>query len=139
MAILMQIYSRPNPQVYLGAIDASCPMIIVDLKQHDYPIVYASDAFSILTGYSNHEIIGSNCRFLQAPPGKAPKPTKEQREAVRIMRHAVKTNQECQLTVTNYRKDGSKFSNYLTMIPVVWNSRDGTPNYSVGLQVEVEA
>lgn len=135
----MQIYSRPNPQVYLGAIDASCPMIIVDLKQQDYPIIYASEAFSQLTGYANHEIMGRNCRFLQAPPGKAPKPTKEQREAVRTMRHAVKSNQECQLTVTNYRKDGTKFLNYLTMIPVVWNSRDGTPNYSVGLQIEVEA
>lgn len=134
----MQLYGRPNPQVCLGAIDDGCPLIIVDLKQHDCPIIYCSEAFTYLTGYSKQEILGRNCRFLQTPPNRVPRASREQKEAIRQMRHAVKHNQECQLTVTNYRKDGTKFLNYLTMIPVCWNSLDGLPNYSVGLQIEVD-
>lgn len=42
------------------------PMIITDPKQPDNPIVFANDAFLELTGYDRHEIIGRNCRFLQA-------------------------------------------------------------------------
>jgi PAS domain S-box-containing protein len=113
-------------------------MIIVDLQQRDNPIIYASEAFSVLTGYSNQEILGRNCRFLQSPPGRVPKASSEQRAAIRQMRHAVRENLECQVTVANYRKNGTRFLNYLTMIPVAWNSRDGSFNYSIGLQIEVQ-
>ena len=130
------MYNRPNPQVCTGPVDASCPLILCDLTQHDAPIIYASDAFTTLTGYASNEIIGHNCRFLQTPPSTAARAlarkTTADRDALKKIRHAVGHNKECQVTITNYRKDGTRFVNYLTIIPVRWNS--GEFNYSVGLQ-----
>lgn len=63
---------RQNPTVELGAVDASCALLMCDLLQPDYPAVYASEAFEALTGYTQQEILGRNCRFLQAPPPPPP-------------------------------------------------------------------
>lgn len=128
------MYNRPNPQVYTGPIDAACPLIICDLSKSDCPIIYASDAFAMLTGYSKTEVLGYNCRFLQTPPpGKAAaRKSSADKDALKKIRHAVGHNRECQVMITNYRRDGTKFLNYLTIIPVRWNSNEF--NYSVGLQ-----
>ena len=45
--------------------------VISDPHLPDCPIVFASDAFLELTGYSREEILGRNCRFMQA---RAPSP-----------------------------------------------------------------
>lgn len=47
-----------------------CPnfaFVVSDCTQTDCPIVYASQSFMDLTGYSASEVIGHNCRFLQGP------------------------------------------------------------------------
>ena len=36
-----------------------------DPDQPDNPIVYANEAFELITGYNREEIVGHNCRFLQ--------------------------------------------------------------------------
>ena len=41
-------------------------MVITDPNQHDNPIVFANSAFFEMTGYSEDEVIGRNCRFLHA-------------------------------------------------------------------------
>ncbi|WJH38330.1 PAS domain-containing protein (plasmid) [Aliirhizobium terrae] len=43
------------------------PMIVTDPSQADNPIIFCNEAFRKLTGYSDEEIIGRNCRFLQGP------------------------------------------------------------------------
>jgi PAS domain S-box-containing protein len=128
------MYNRPNPQVHIGPVDASCPLILCDLTQLDSPIIYASEPFTTLTGYSGYEVLGRNCRFLQAPPGAKTPPRRStaDKAALREIRQAVSHCRECQVQITNYRKDGSKFLNYLTIIPVRWNSNEF--NYAVGLQ-----
>lgn len=131
--------TRPNPKVQLGAIDCSVALLLCDLSLPDTPIVYASDAFTMLTGYSNAEIMGNNCRFLQAPGGKVrPRSTRKyvDDKTVKKMRHAVQDNNEIALEVTNFHKDGTPFTNLLTMIPVRWDSQDY--RYSVGFQVAME-
>lgn len=139
MSILLRVASRPNPKIELGAIDCSVALLLCDLAQPDTPIVYASEAFSMLTGYTNAEIMGKNCRFLQAPGGKV-RPKSERKhvddKTVRKMRHAVRDNNEVEVKVTNFRKDGTRFTNLLTMIPVHWDSQDY--RYSVGFQVALE-
>lgn len=129
------MYDRPNPQVNTGPVDAACPLILCDLTQLDKPIIYASEAFTALTGYSGPEVLGRNCRFLQAPPGARTsprRPSAADMAALKDIRHAVGHNRECQVEITNYRKDGTRFRNYLTIIPVRWNSNEF--KYSVGLQ-----
>ncbi|KAF9876209.1 vivid PAS protein VVD [Colletotrichum karsti] len=139
MSILLRVAGRPNPKVSLGAIDCSVALILCDLEQPDTPIVYASEHFSILTGYSNKEIMGKNCRFLQAPGGKVRQKSARKnvdKDTIKQMKRAVETNDEFQTEVLNFKKDGTPFVNILTMIPVHWDSPGF--RYSVGFQVERE-
>lgn len=135
MAILLRIVSRPNPQIDLGAVDASVSLVLCDLDQPDVPIIYATDAFCHLTGYPLDEIIGRNCRFLQHPPGKGRRSgTKSTDKTVRRMRHAVRDNEEIQLCVKNFRRNGQSFTNLLSIIPVPPDASGA--RYSVGFQCE---
>lgn len=110
-----------------------------DLLKPDQPIVYVSDSFTELTGYARHEVLGRNCRFLQNPPGCARNPARaiktSDRMAIHRMRQAVHTRSEIQLEVTNYRRDGSRFTNALSIIPVSPVGNDY--QYAVGFQVDV--
>ncbi|KAI2615564.1 putative vivid protein [Hypomontagnella submonticulosa] len=137
MSILIRVMTRPNPVIELGPIDASCALIMCDLQQPDCPVVYASDPFVELTGYSHSEIIGRNCRFLQAPGGKVRKHSSRKyvdKDLVKRMRRAVESNNELSVEVTNFRKNGQMFTNLLSMIPVHWDSP--VPRYSVGFLAE---
>jgi len=108
------------------------------MAKKDCPIVYASDPFYYLTGYSKAEVLGQNCRFLQAPGAKVKKGTARKyvdEELLKSMCMALETNTEFQAEVTNFKKDGTKFANYLTMIPIRWDSQDY--RYCVGLQCDL--
>ena len=40
-------------------------VVIADAADSDLPIIYANEAFENLTGYSQAEVLGKNCRLLQ--------------------------------------------------------------------------
>ncbi|KAF5021688.1 hypothetical protein F66182_6276 [Fusarium sp. NRRL 66182] len=119
MSILFRVMGRPNPQVVLGPVDCSVALVVCDMGQADAPVIYTSDSFSELTGYSSREALGRNCRFLQAPPGQARSLNRgSDKVAAHRMRQAVFDGREVQVPVTNYKKYGQPFSNLLTIIPV---------------------
>lgn len=86
------------------------PMIITDPRQDDNPIIFSNRAFSELTGYSQQELVGQNCRMLQGP--------ETDRAAVAKIREAVETAHDLSIDILNYRKDGSTFWNALFVSPV---------------------
>ena len=47
----------------------------MDATAPDQPVVYVNALFEEKTGYAWREVVGRNCRFLQAPPGAARKPS----------------------------------------------------------------
>ncbi|KAI0113263.1 putative vivid protein [Daldinia grandis] len=137
MSILIRVMTRPNPVIELGPIDASCALIMCDLQQQDYPIVYASGPFTELTGYSQSEVIGLNCRFLQAPGGRVRQQSARKhvnKDVLKRMRRSVEANDELAVEIVNFKKNGDRFVNVLTMIPVHWDSQ--APQYSVGFLAE---
>ena len=116
----------------------SCAFVVCDLTQHDVPIVYCSDVFERLTGYTRHEILGRNCRFLQAPDGAVKAGVKRKYvddESVLLLKKKVNKRKEIQTSLINYRKGGQPFMNLLTMIPI--QMEDGVLKYYVGLQVDL--
>jgi len=44
---------------------APSSILITDARQPDHPIVFANATFEQVTGYSQDETLGYNCRFLQ--------------------------------------------------------------------------
>ncbi|KAG6818674.1 hypothetical protein H0H93_002899, partial [Arthromyces matolae] len=147
LSILSRVASRPNPTVLLGPVDMTCSFVVVDIRRHDFPIVYCSPSFCRLTGYQEHEVLGKNCRFLQAPPGSPPVSTGEPRRftsqaSVDTMRKAVIANKEVQTSIVNFRKDGSAFINLISIIPILGGERGAKHElndivYHVGFQVDL--
>jgi PAS domain S-box-containing protein len=93
----------------------------------DNPIVYANDVFERMTGYSQDEIIGRNCRFLQGDDHDQPE--------LAEIRAALTEQRPVEVTLRNYRKDGSLFYNRLSIRPLL--DPDGAVIYYLGVQYDV--
>lgn len=113
---------------FLSAIDATLNgVVLVDALQADYPIIYVNSAFEKMTGYQKSEVVGTNCRMLQGPE------TSE--EKLKSLKAAVYNGRHFQSKILNYRKDGSKFWNDLTISPI-HNDYDEVIGF-VGIQNDV--
>ena len=138
--ILARIATRPQPKIAIGPVDMSCAFLVVDITRDDSPIIYASQTFLDLTGYSEQETLGRNCRFLQAPPGvpleKGAAREHTDIDSVAQMAQNVSANQECQVTLVNYRKSGEAFINCVSIIPVIPSGNEPI-RYHVGFQVDL--
>lgn len=77
--------------------------VLSDPRLPDNPIVFATPGFYKLTGYTQDQVLGRNCRFLQGP-GTDPK-------AVDIIRKAITTGADCTTCILNYKADGTPFWN----------------------------
>jgi two-component system, NtrC family, sensor kinase len=105
----------------------SSGIVIADASQPDNPIIYCNPAFEKLTGYSQEEIIGQNCRFLQGDD--------TENEALDVIRNALKNHRECRVVLKNYRKDKSYFWNELSISPVC--DRAGKLTHFIWVQLDV--
>ncbi|KAM0256971.1 hypothetical protein ACHAQJ_004672 [Trichoderma viride] len=135
---LWLVATRKSPKIHLGAVDMSCAFVVCDVTMNDCPIIYVSDNFQNLTGYSRHEIIGQNCRFLQAPDGKVEAGSKREfvdDGAVFNLKRMIKEGREVQQSLINYRKGGKPFLNLLTMIPIPWDTDE--IRYFIGFQIDL--
>ncbi len=83
---------------------------LCDPNHEDLPIVFANRAFRALTGYSEEEIIGNNCRFLQGPDTDP--------EPIARIRDAIVNEQVVVVELLNYRKNGTSFWNALHLGPI---------------------
>ncbi|TKA73729.1 hypothetical protein B0A49_03176 [Cryomyces minteri] len=138
LGVLMRVATRPNPEINIGSVDLSCAFVVCDAEKDDFPIVYCSENFERLTGYSRYMILGRNCRFLQAPDGRVEPGTKRKYvddESVLYLRNMVVQRREAQITLINYRRGGQPFMNLLTTIPITWDTDQ--VKYYVGFQVDL--
>ncbi|MFI3122436.1 MAG: PAS domain-containing protein, partial [Methylococcales bacterium] len=99
------------PQI-LSAILDECVngVTLADPDLEDAPTVYANKAFERLTGYSQEDIIGHNCRFLQGEDRDQP--------ARYEIAEAMKNNEALEVTLRNYKKNGTLFHNRLKITPL---------------------
>jgi PAS domain S-box-containing protein len=77
--------------------------VVTDPSLPDNPIVYASQGFLNLTGYSLDQILGRNCRFLQGPETDP--------KSVERIRKAIEAGVDTSVCLLNYRVDGTTFWN----------------------------
>lgn len=100
---------------------------ISDPNLPDNPIIFVNQAFEKMTGYTEQEVIGKNCRFLQGEKTSQP--------ALEILRKAIKEKRACHVVLENFRKDGTPFINQLD-ISVVYNEQ-GHATHFVGQQYDI--
>ncbi|WWC62132.1 uncharacterized protein I303_104723 [Kwoniella dejecticola CBS 10117] len=138
VGVLARVAARRDPSTVLGPVDLSCSFLVVDIRRYDSPIVYASPSFSQLTGYDLPQILGRNCRFLQAPDGEVVKGSKRKytdNTAVAHLKRMLNAGKECQASLINYRRGGVPFINLVTVVPIPWDGTDIV--YHVGFQVDL--
>ncbi|KPV72783.1 uncharacterized protein RHOBADRAFT_38883 [Rhodotorula graminis WP1] len=138
LGVLARVAARPNPQIQIGPVDSSCAFAVVDARRWDQPLVFVSDTFVKMTGYTNEEIIGRNCRFLQTPGGGtiqgAPRKYTDGNAAWHMRQH-IQVGKESQSSLINYTKSGRPFINLVTIIPICWDTEEIA--YFVGFQVDL--
>jgi len=116
------------PYVLTQILDACVNGVTLsDPDLPDNPIVYANQAFEEMSGYSQDEIVGRNCRFLQGAD--------RNQEALDTIRAALQKHDSCVVTLRNYRKNGELFFNRLSIRPLV--DREGQVIYYLGVQYDV--
>ncbi|MGR8952753.1 MAG: PAS domain-containing protein, partial [Gammaproteobacteria bacterium] len=93
----------------------------------DMPVVYANKAFENMTGYSQEDVVGRKCRFLQGED--------RDQEARFQLADALRNNRPIEVTLRNYKKNGELFYNRLKVIPLF--DRNGNVIYFLGVQYDV--
>jgi PAS domain S-box-containing protein len=128
MPFIVEKESGLIPQVLSSILDECVNGVtLADPDLEDAPLVYANKAFERLTGYSQDEIIGHNCRFLQGD---------EREQAGRYqIREAMEKHEAVEVTLRNYRKDGTLFINRLKITPLF--DRKQRVIYYLGVQYDV--
>ena len=122
------VKSKMRLQPFVHAVESSAvPIAIADPYEPDAPLVFVNEAFLRLTGYSEDEVLGRNCRFLQGPDTRP-----EDRDA---LRQAIVEQATISHEILNYRKDGTAFWNELHMAPMLDDRGDLL--YFIATQVDV--
>ena len=96
-------------------------------SRRGFPLIYVNACFERTTGYSRKEIVGRNCRFLQS---EVSEPESLQRLAV-----ALADAKPLKVSITNVRKDGIAFVNFLSLKPIFDDA--GEYRYVIGMQFDV--
>lgn len=102
--------------------------IVTDPRLDDNPIIAVNKTFEQLTGYTEEELVGRNCRVLAGP--------ETERAESDVLSRAIATATPQVVELTNYRKDGSKFLNAVMIAPIF--DEAGEVAFFVGSQMEVD-
>ncbi len=107
--------------------DSTNGIFICDVRQPDEPIIYCNAAFESITGYARNEILGRNFSFMQE--------NDRDQDAVAALKDAIADRRSYQLTLKNYRKDGSFSWSQISTSPVF--SRDGSISHYLAYVMDV--
>ena len=106
---------------------APIAMVVSNPRLPDNPIEVANAAFCALTGYSESEVVGRNCRFLT---GKL-----TQQAVTEQIRASIRAQRPVLADILNFRRDGSAFRNGVMITPLF--DGDGNLEWFLGSQVEL--
>mmetsp|Transcript_5485 Transcript_5485/g.5652 ORF Transcript_5485/g.5652 Transcript_5485/m.5652 type:complete len:418 (+) Transcript_5485:93-1346(+) len=97
-----------------------------NVERLGFPLIYVNKAFETLTGYDREKIRGTNCKFLQG--------NRSEQDSISRMGRALSNYEPIKICITNYRDDGTPFTNLLAMKPVF--DMDGYCRFILGVQYD---
>nr|AML79134.1 putative LOV domain-containing protein [Phaeoceros carolinianus] len=98
--------------------------LISDPQLPDHPIVYASEGFCVMSGFSTDELVGHTCRFLEGPDTDI--------RTILEIRDAIRDERPCRVRMLNYTKHGKALWNLLHLAPL-YSRADGRVVLYVGM------
>lgn len=119
--------TEPDFRLMLNLVHSQQNFTVSDPSLPDNPIVYASEGFLKLTGYTREAIIGRNCRFLQGP--------RTDPKMIDMIRKGVRDGVDTSVCLLNYKADGTPFWNQF-FVAALRDSSGKIVNH-VGVQCEV--
>jgi PAS domain S-box-containing protein len=115
----------PFPEAIIS--NATDGIVICDMRLPGAPIIYSNPAFSKMTGYTQEEVLGWNCNFLQRTD------TTQANKA--LIRAAISKREPLRTLMRNYRRDGTLFWNELGLYPLC--DAQGGEHYYASTQRDV--
>jgi diguanylate cyclase (GGDEF)-like protein/PAS domain S-box-containing protein len=115
--------SQNQVTLLAAAVHSANDSIVITTTELDYPgpeIVFVNQAFTKMTGYSTHEIIGKTPRILQGP--------NTDYTVFKDLKQKLRSGQVFFGETINYRKDGTEFYNQWH-IEAIKNSSGGVTHY----------
>ena len=107
----------------------SVSIATAERRQEGLPLVYVNKAFEKTTLYTKGEAIGRPCKFLQCE--------RTERDQLEKIGEAISKGESIKVAVTNARKDGSEFLNFLALRPVFDRDIANHMTYVVAVQYDV--
>lgn len=101
--------------------------VLSDPSRPDNPIVFTSEEFHTMTGWSRKEILGRNCRLLGG--------TKTSPFGIRRFRASLDAEREHCEVLLNYHQDGSPFINLIMCVPL--RDKTNRVRYYLGAQLDI--
>lgn len=119
-----------NHQRLLESIDLSpLAMVVSNPRRQDNPLEMVNSAFCELTGYTEAEVLGRNCRFLAGQGSDE--------AASAMIRSGIEEKRPVLVEILNYRRDGSAFRNGVMITPLF--GAEGQAEWFLGSQVRLDA
>jgi PAS domain S-box-containing protein len=134
IAINLQNFMEIVTQVFDTA-DVSVSIGVVTAKREKFPLLFVNHSFENLTGYESDEVIGKDCKLLQAKNGKSPKVNELQRMQIANLKGALMKGKEYSVMLSNFRKNETKFTNVLLTKPIF--DQNGNYRLVIGSQNEL--
>ena len=95
----------------MAMANGSSEALVMTLATPPYVIVYTNPAWEVMCGWTQAEVYGKTCKLLQGPD--------TDNAALLELHMAILMRQMITLRLVNYKKDGIKFVNDLTVEPLV--------------------
>eukprot|EP00656_Telonema_subtile_P057069 TRINITY_DN92_c0_g2_i1.p1 TRINITY_DN92_c0_g2~~TRINITY_DN92_c0_g2_i1.p1 ORF type:complete len:522 (-),score=41.02 TRINITY_DN92_c0_g2_i1:41-1606(-) len=132
MSALLRLVDHGDQRLLVWCLEHEMSFLLSDAQDPEAKVVYASHNFSKVTGYSQEEVIGQNCRFLQGADTCF--------QMVDQIRYAIKSCTTTLVEIINYKKNGERFLNKFMLTPLCTPS--GEVLYFAGIQdcsLEIES